>query len=81
MDAKLTLPKLVILLGITSSVFLGGCSSGADATTSGPTTKAKVSIKGGKEVGASPTPGLNPNYHGSAATDDAKVGTAVKGGN
>jgi len=35
--------------------------------------------KGGNSVSTAQTPGLNPNYHGSAADDDKKVGSALNG--
>jgi len=71
------------MLAIPASVFLlAGCGSGAkDDTTAPPTTAVTTPPPAGATGTASAGAGkmgLNPNYKGSAAADDARVGSAGK---
>jgi len=74
--------KLILGVVLLSSVCIVGCGSSTDAATQ-PNVQGKTAVtgKGDKNVSGSPTPGLNPNYQGSAAGDANRSGTAVKGGN
>jgi len=77
MDKSVMFVKWACLVISLAAICVAGCSGG-DA--SAPVAKAATpsgTAKAGQS-GSAPLAGLNPSYHGSAAADDAKVGSAMK---
>jgi len=74
-----TFAKLASFAALVGAICIVGCKGDAAppaaATTS---TTTPVVSKGGAQSGGANT-GLNPNYKGSAASDDSRVGSAMKG--
>jgi len=79
MDPELRFRNLTILSLLVSGVLLAGCGDQAGTVPpplTGPSTAAPP--KNGTASGGAGVVGLNPNYHGTAGGDDARVGTAIK---
>jgi len=73
------LRKLSLLAAVLVVCCVVGCKGDEPAPTPAPDTTKKGEGKGGNSVSPAATPGLNPSYHGSAADDDKKVGSALNG--
>jgi hypothetical protein len=71
--------KLALGAFLLGAVCIVGCK-GAEKAAPGPAQAPVVEEQpGGAQAGAPPPAGLNPNYHGSAAADDKRTGSALKG--
>jgi len=75
----MTIVKLALLAALLTSVCLVGCNGGDTQASVTPPPPGKSVANNGKNPTGAPVAGLNPNYHGSAASDDAKTGSALKG--
>jgi len=75
MTRSLILAAIITTLGVA----MMGCAEppGTPAPASSETAQ-KAALKGGNNAGGG-VANLNPNYHGSAAADDLRTGSALKG--
>jgi hypothetical protein len=73
-----TYAKWATFASLVGAICVVGCKGDAAPPVAATNTNTPVVSKGGAQSGGA-NAGLNPNYKGSAATDDSRVGSAMKG--